>query len=628
MKYFIIIYLLFSLITIISILLYLFINENYNNNINNEFINNKNNNNRYLSDSVKHKVKDKDKENKYLKYKKNITTIFDKLQKKFKERLFDGEVNYMMDKKETKTGLMTMRIIFPNDRNILFVEEYPTFFIKILENKTVENSIFISIVHNFSNYFELLHPEKKLNKSIILYSYNDSSIHISYKSEIERVHYFNTPYSRKFCYMYYNLNFIQKKGSFNYMNEVIGIKGFLFSNECNIKMDFDLKKHSNIKNELYNTIVFYCFVNSLLSLFYLINVKLFIKKINDSLVNQKSICLFTICQNIIWNSYCCYCHFFFVVKFIEFKLFFMIVCSLYFFNAGFIEFPLLYKLLCLKYYYLINDTLNYRKQIIKYCFILYLFILFSFLFAAKFYYSPTFIFFNFIMIWLPQIIFNIYYKNRISFPILYDISIIMNRIFPSVYFNFVKNNFLRIPNNRKYIEIINISFLLILTIFLYSQTLFGSRWFLPFLLVKEYNFYIDEEGLKKIKKIDINNLECFICLSEIIPKEKSNNNNINNNNYSSDNNYGFNETDNLVIDIKGESREKLELNNKYKCIEKYFGNKSILFNFHEYSKNIFNKPFMITPCNHVFHSECLEEWFKMKKECPNCRTIITADMYN
>jgi hypothetical protein len=74
--------------------------------------------------------------------------------------------------------------------------------------------------------------------------------------------------------------------------------------------------------------------------------------------------------------------------------------------------------------------------------------------------------------------------------------------------------------------------------------------------------------------------------------------------------------------------EKLELNNKYKCIEKYFGNKSILFNFHEYSKNNLKKPFMITPCKHVFHSECLEEWFKMKKECPNCRTIITDDMYN
>jgi hypothetical protein len=607
MKYIIIIYFLFSLITINSISIYIFIKHN------------ENKKKRYLSNSIE------DKKKEYLKYKRNITNSFNKLQKKFKEQLFDGEVNYILDETKPKIGLMTMRIIFPNDRNILFVEEYPTFIIKILENKTVENSIFISIIHNIANYFVLLNPENKLSKNITLYSYNDSSLHISYNSDIEKAHYFNTPYSKKFCNIHYNLNFIQKKDTFSYMIEVIGIKGTLYSDECNIKMDFDLKKHSNIKSELYNTIAFYCIVNSLLSLFYLINMKSFITKINDTLMNQKSICIFTICQNIIWNSYCCYCHFFFVVKFIEFKLFFMIVCSLYFFNAGFIEFPLLYKLLCLKYYHLVNDTLNYRKQIIRFCFILYLLILFSFLFVAKFYYSPSFICFNFIMIWFPQIIFNIYYKNRISFPILYDISIIMNRIFPSVYFNFVKNNFLRIPNNRKYIEIMNISILLILTIFLYSQTLFGSRWFLPFLLVKEYNFYIDEEDLKKIKKNDIYNLECFICLSEIIPKQKRNNNI--NNNYSSDNNSGFNETDNLV-EINEKSLGKLELNNKCKCIEKYFGNKSILFNFHEYSKNIFNKPFMITPCNHVFHSECLEEWFKMKKECPNCRTIITADMYN
>jgi len=619
MKYYFVLYLLFSLITIISILLYLFINVNYNNIINNELINNENNNKRYLSDSFE------EQKNEYLKYKKNISTFFDKFQNKFKEQLFDGEVNYILDETKTKIGLMTMRIIFPNNRNILFAEEYPTFIIKILENKTVENSIFISIINNIGNYFELLNPERKLNKSIILYSYNESTIHISYKSEIEKVHYFNAPYSKKFCNMNYNLNFIQKRGSFNYMNEVIGIKGTLYSNECKIKMDFNLKKHSSIKSELYNTIIFYCIVNSLLSLFYLINVKLFITKINDSLVNQNSICIFTICQNIIWNSYCCYCHFFFVIKFIEFKFYFMIVCSLYFFNAGFIEFPLLYKMLCLKYFYLINDTLYYRKQIIKFCFILHLLILFSFLFVAKFYYSPSFIFFNFIMVWIPQIIFNIYYKNRVSFPILYNISIILNRIFPSVYFNFVKNNFLRIPNNRKYIEIINISILLILTIFLYSQTLFGPRWFLPFLLVKEYNFYIDEEDLKKIKKDDIYNLECFICLSEIIPKEKRNNNN---NNYFSDNNYGYNETDNLVIDIDEKSMDKLGLNNKNKCIEKCFGNKSILFNFHEYNKNILNKPFMITPCNHVFHSECLEEWFKMKKKCPYCRAIITPDMYN
>lgn len=39
---------------------------------------------------------------------------------------------------------------------------------------------------------------------------------------------------------------------------------------------------------------------------------------------------------------------------------------------------------------------------------------------------------------------------------------------------------------------------------------------------------------------------------------------------------------------------------------------------HNIIENIF-KPYMLTPCNHVFHYECLEKWLEYKKECPNCR---------
>ena len=90
-----------------------------------------------------------------------------------------------------------------------------------------------------------------------------------------------------------------------------------------------------------------------------------------------------------------------------------------------------------------------------------------------------------------------------------------------------------------------------------------------------------------------------------------------------------------MIEVNDNNLNYLEKNNnkcfkicKFKYKNRCCGAQSIFINFHEYSKNIMNKPFMITPCKHVFHSDCLEEWFKMKKECPNCRTIITQDMYN
>lgn len=50
---------------------------------------------------------------------------------------------------------------------------------------------------------------------------------------------------------------------------------------------------------------------------------------------------------------------------------------------------------------------------------------------------------------------------------------------------------------------------------------------------------------------------------------------------------------------------------------------NILFDFHEY--HFFQKkPYMITPCNHAFHTECLDAWIKQKRECPTCRTPIPS----
>ncbi|RLV89495.1 Transmembrane E3 ubiquitin-protein ligase 1 [Spathaspora sp. JA1] len=35
-----------------------------------------------------------------------------------------------------------------------------------------------------------------------------------------------------------------------------------------------------------------------------------------------------------------------------------------------------------------------------------------------------------------------------------------------------------------------------------------------------------------------------------------------------------------------------------------------------------NKEYMVTPCHHIFHSECLENWMKYKLRCPICRESL------
>ena len=561
-----------------------------------------------------------------------------------KEKFFDGEVNYTYLSGQINnitnttlnttynTGYMNLRLFFPNEGRIL-QDENPTFKMRILENKTIDKWIFIAKYIKLRYFFDIYDEKEKINENISMHYYNETFFNLSYMSRFEHGEYFGLPFNKTICNISYTFNFllnsINKTNNNKTWNEkeISGIKGSLYSKDCKIKMEFNLEKHSNTYYKLYNHIFLYCLFSAFLSLFHSICTKIFINKIDFSAVNHSSISIFTVCQNIIWNSYCCYSHFYLLLSFIEFKFFFGIICTLYFFNFGVYEFPLLYQLLALKYSHMINDVLTYRKKLIQFCFIFYLTMLFCFIFAMKCFYSTNFIFCSFAFTFIPQIVYNINKKNRVSFPIIYIIDLILNRIYPSFYFCMFKNNFLRIPTN-KISEIFNIIFLLSLSGLLYSQTLFGPEWFFPIKDITEFNFYLDEKELRKIKKNETDSLECLICLLPIIPQKKINANNKENNN---DNGFAFNETDNLVIEVN-DNNIVSALENKKCCKFKYsnrcFGEKSILLNFHEFSKNINNLPYMITPCKHVFHSDCLEEWFKMKKECPSCRNIITQEMYD
>lgn len=133
---------------------------------------------------------------------------------------------------------------------------------------------------------------------------------------------------------------------------------------------------------------------------------------------------------------------------------------------------------------------------------------------------------------------------------------------------------------------------------MYSQSVLGSRWFIPYKFSNDsFNFYKSKDDIIAIKP-DAEYLDCIICLFSLFNPEQYRH-------FSDD-----------FISSNGDTIRNAYYSRGCKVIW------SKMIDFHEYDYNINKKPYMMTPCKHIFHSACLESWFKQKKECPSCRQDI------
>ena len=183
--------------------------------------------------------------------------------------------------------------------------------------------------------------------------------------------------------------------------------------------------------------------------------------------------------------------------------------------------------------------------------------------------------------------------------------------------------------------------------------LFGPRFFLPKKYQKiSFNFYKTKDELLEISE-NISNNECVICLLPIFNEsdEISQNNDkkekeveiYNSENIDTSRNEIYkNKEKNLNLNENVLKQKKLNIKNinrnksrKKYCCKIIFCFKDILevllikgfYKFYRIPKNPKNKEFMRTPCKHVFHTACLEKWFSMKKECPNCRCDLADKIF-
>lgn len=162
-------------------------------------------------------------------------------------------------------------------------------------------------------------------------------------------------------------------------------------------------------------------------------------------------------------------------------------------------------------------------------------------------------------------------RRQNKFPLLwiFVLGTTLIRLSPILYVFTFSSNIFRHHRDIHFALIISL-WLFFQICVLYSQDILGSRWFLPDKSIPEsYSYfqsitleYLNEHG--DTKSVETHSIDCSICMSEIP----------------------------LYVEDVQETHN----------VDKY--------------------TYMVTPCNHIFHTECLENWMSYKLQCPVCRSPL------
>ncbi|QSL66098.1 hypothetical protein MERGE_000473 [Pneumocystis wakefieldiae] len=180
-------------------------------------------------------------------------------------------------------------------------------------------------------------------------------------------------------------------------------------------------------------------------------------------------------------------------------------------------------------------------------------------------YAITFIAFSF---WWPQIIRNSLKGYRRPFLWSYVIGMSITRVIPIIYLFSYPKNILFIPTNL-YVTWGVFGWLWFQVFLLATQDFFGPRFFIPSNLLRPtYNYHpiLSEDVETASSYFDSNGRAiCSICIQSIsLPRINKNSTN----------------------------------------------NASLILG---------RRSYMVTPCKHLFHTNCLERWMRVRLICPVCR---------
>ena len=549
-----------------------------------------------------------------------------------------------------------------NDKN----EEFNLIFFKYIENKTKEENLILKYnfkndmyYYNFTylNITELTFKVDEINKIFLVKIVSSPNLEKELINQKKCVHLIDIEFPLEY------FSFMVKNENKTIHLNISTINPIIFNlslySKCGYKMkikakidnNFDIRIIRSISSKediKYNLLMIFFSILNASGIYFLISS---IKK-NINLISAISLECYTL-------NYFSHFYYMYNTQYIYFKTHYKTTKLLYglsslFTFGNFVLFDFRFIIMIWKIKQNIsNRSVSLKKRI--------QFIIYFVLLDMIFIYTDNFKRLNFLIIiisiftWTPQIFHNMINNNRLIYPFYYILICSIDKFVFIIYLYKYHGK-----NPTKWIIIISAIYMVITIIILYLGTFLGARFMLPLKFKKkEFNLYKSKNEILN-EKPEIKNEECSICLLPFIEKkeeELKNSNKINDkkieNNLSNNDieiivdntNINTNKADfsfdkiilkdnknkNIIVDNKYIINNLDIIKNKKKgkniCLKmnfKKFGKiiQSILidgfFKFYK-GKPIFFKPFILLPCNHFFHSNCLEQWIGVKKECPICR---------
>ena len=457
------------------------------------------------------------------------------------------------------------------------------------EGKYIDNYIKINLTFYLYDDIEKLLEE---NQQLTLYN-NDTKI------DYAKVHFLGDRIKERIDKG--NVTLILEKEDYNYaisfrkriMSQFYRVNLIINSNKLNVTINAIITNNENLRQK----VRIYSFILSIFGLFEIYHILHLIMKINDNNEYGNKLSILSITINCYFKVLICIVHFFLSISTLDEDMSYQfgVPTIIYFF--GFTGFEL--KLLLLVFRTRNDNNINqviYRKRLLCLYIFFYLSLSLMVLNIKECLRNFYLILLIYIFSWLSQILFSIITNTRPPMSRMYIICLSLSKLYLPIYLKAFDGNIFDLKPSYLKVSLIVI-IIIVEIIVLLLQKSFGARTILP----KKYrrrgfDYYKDKVNIEMhVSK----NPNCVICLESLMVEVDENFNTI-------------------------QKKEKTK-NSCNKIIRLCFLDR-VTRKIKRWIDNMEGKTrkkkYMITPCDHVFHTVCLEKWMRQKNECPYCKGVI------